>query len=336
MFSKIKLSICIPTYNRSNFLMSIFEQLNNIKDESITSSLEVCVSDNASTDDTEEMVLKWMKKNNINIKYSKNSHNEGADNNFLKSVAMAEGDYCWLFGSDDLFAHNAIEKVLAEINISGSDIYLFNRVNCDIDMNPIKVRKWFSDEISTKEFDFKKSDDLIEYLKGADSLGAIFSYLSSIVFKRKLWRSQEFDSSYIGTGYSHVYYLMSMVSSGCKLYYLDEALVLNRGGNDSFLSDGKANRALIDLYGYSKIADDIFKGTDFYMPFLDVLTKKERKQFKTIMFLRYYSNSSDWERSIFILRKLKYSGLLISMVSIFKYPIINFIDLYLKIKKSKS
>ena len=331
MIQNIKLSICIPTYNRSFFLNSILHQLSGIEDEGIRDVIEVCISDNASTDDTEEMVTGWLNEGKVNIKYAKNLSNEGADRNYLKVVEMATGCYCWLFGSDDLFVDNAIPMLLEKINESGSDIYICNRINCDINMNPIAKQKWLKEGLFSQEFDFKDPKELLKYFENAESLGAVFSYLSSIIFKRSLWVSQVFDNSYLGSAYAHVFYLLSMVKSGCTLSYVDHFLVLNRGGNESFLDKGSANRILIDLFGYARFADEFFYNTIYYDAFLNILKNKERRQFRTIVSLRYYSlDEAEWERSKYILAKLGYSNRLISFCSILKRPLKIIAETYLK------
>ncbi len=53
----IKLSICIPTYNRGKFLPDLFESILSEIDEENRSVIEVVVSDNASGDNTEESYL---------------------------------------------------------------------------------------------------------------------------------------------------------------------------------------------------------------------------------------------------------------------------------------
>jgi glycosyltransferase involved in cell wall biosynthesis len=67
----------------------------------------VCVSDNCSTDETEEIVRRA--EANIDIKYQKNPKNDGAARNFLSVVAMAEGEFIWLLGDDDLLMPYALE-----------------------------------------------------------------------------------------------------------------------------------------------------------------------------------------------------------------------------------
>ena len=101
----MKLSICIPTYNRATHLANC---LNSIILYNAKSDLkfQICISDNNSTDGTEE-VVRWAQKL-IDIKYHKNTHNLGMTRNFLNVVSMADGDFVWMIGDDDLLVPNAI------------------------------------------------------------------------------------------------------------------------------------------------------------------------------------------------------------------------------------
>jgi glycosyltransferase involved in cell wall biosynthesis len=70
---------------------------------------QVCISDNCSTDETEQVVSAARGK--IPIKYIKNSKNFGPTQNFLNVVAMADGEFAWLIGDDDLLLPDAIERI---------------------------------------------------------------------------------------------------------------------------------------------------------------------------------------------------------------------------------
>lgn len=103
-----RLSICIPTYNRGSHLANC---LNSIISCSLNSDIkfQVCVSDNCSTDNTEDIVRNAQSA--IDIKYHKNARNLGHARNFLNVVSMAEGDFIWLIGDDDLLMPYAIEEL---------------------------------------------------------------------------------------------------------------------------------------------------------------------------------------------------------------------------------
>ena len=102
----MRLSICIPTYNRVRYLK---ELLPAILDQADAECVEVVVSDNASTDDTADYLRSLL---NPCLRWWTNEANIGGDRNFLKCVAEAKGEYVWLFGDDDIMPAGAVDMVL--------------------------------------------------------------------------------------------------------------------------------------------------------------------------------------------------------------------------------
>jgi glycosyltransferase involved in cell wall biosynthesis len=64
------------------------------------------VSDNCSTDGTRDVVR--AAQANLGIKYSRNEQNLGVARNFLRVVDLAEGEFVWLIGDDDLLLPQAL------------------------------------------------------------------------------------------------------------------------------------------------------------------------------------------------------------------------------------
>ena len=126
------LSICIPTFNRSNSLgnclnsICISNDLANLKD------IEVCISDNCSTDNTREIVKKFEDK--IKIKYFKNEKNLGFARNALRAVSLANGKFSWLIGDDDLVIPKALSKINSLIkNFPLVDYFFINSYHLNKD-----------------------------------------------------------------------------------------------------------------------------------------------------------------------------------------------------------
>ncbi len=104
----VKLSICIPTYNRAKHLQNCLNSIISCNSQS-KYNFQVCVSDNASVDATADIVRKAQL--HLDIKYCKNESNLGIPRNFLNVVSMADGDFIWLIGDDDLLVPNAISRL---------------------------------------------------------------------------------------------------------------------------------------------------------------------------------------------------------------------------------
>ena len=91
----MKISICIPTYNRKNLLKKAIESAMRQDYDDI----EIIISDNASNDGTDETIKEFNEQ--LNLKYYRNTTNIGPLLNYKKCVyEYATGDYI-LFLSDD-------------------------------------------------------------------------------------------------------------------------------------------------------------------------------------------------------------------------------------------
>lgn len=110
--NSIKLSVCIPTYNREQLLKQTIE---SIIAEIDIKSAEIIVSDNASADNTEAVVKELMTCHPC-IKYFKNKQNIGLDENTLECIRKASGQYCWLCSDDDIVLSGAYKKILSVID----------------------------------------------------------------------------------------------------------------------------------------------------------------------------------------------------------------------------
>ena len=114
------LSICIPTYNRSIYLVKVIEKfVKFIQNKNI----EIVISDNNSSDDTEEILVPFTEKYSF-IKYYKNSSNLGLDLNYLNAIEKSNSNYCWLFSDDDIPLESSINNILKNIKSDPVLMYL--------------------------------------------------------------------------------------------------------------------------------------------------------------------------------------------------------------------
>ncbi len=185
----MKISVCIPTYNRSTHLDNC---LSSIVTSAAYSDIdfEVCVSDNCSEDETQKIVSGYFQL--LPLKYSKNERNLGIPLNFLKVVSMAEGEFVWLIGDDDLLMPNALQSLSFLISKNPTvDFFYVNAYHLGIDYVdsfqhpfdtrdlPDKMHKFSNYLVDGKHSFF----DLISPSVSFDFLGGMF--LS--VFRRDNW-----------------------------------------------------------------------------------------------------------------------------------------------------
>ena len=262
-----KLSICIPTYNRAIYLSEAIKSILSQLTEEMFEKVEVAVSDNCSNDNTQEVIedlrIKYPK---AKIVYHVNEVNIGPDKNFLKAVSISSGEYCWLLGSDDKVADGAVKRVIDQIDLKCT-VYLSDRYNADCkNMSIFEIQRFFSPEL-TQDYVFEICDqeDWSFYLSKCRSLGALFSYISSVVFSKKEWDKilEEMYFPYVGTAYVHVAILLLTIKNNERstIKYLHDPIVINRTGNDSFMQN-RYQRTMLDFDGYIKLSE-IFAENQF-------------------------------------------------------------------------
>jgi glycosyltransferase involved in cell wall biosynthesis len=107
-----KLSVCITTYNRASWLEINLRNLARLWPES-SGDVEFVVCDNASTDQTSEVVKPYLRRSDF--RYVRNSKNVGMLGNLRVTANQAQGEYVWILGDDDLLRRGSIERVLGSI-----------------------------------------------------------------------------------------------------------------------------------------------------------------------------------------------------------------------------
>jgi abequosyltransferase len=221
MDNSIKLSICIATYNRANFigetLTSIVNQLND--------SVEIIIVDGASTDNTTEILQPFILAYN-NIKYFKLDKKGGVDQDYDKAVTYATGDMCWLFTDDDLIESNAIELILEKIN---KDISLIV-VNATVRNN--NFSKIITNKILTTDSNLVLNENDNNNL--FKNIVPYVSFIGCIIIDRNLWLERN-KTNYYGSEFVHVGVIFQKQLPK-KSIILSKPLIKIRLGNEQWTS----------------------------------------------------------------------------------------------------
>lgn len=104
MQAKPKVSVVIPTYNYAHFLD---ETVQSVLDQTYT-DFELIIVDNCSTDNTAEVVQKYLTDKRVN--YIVNEQNLGLVGNWNKCLELAQGEYVKFLCADDKFHPQLLEK----------------------------------------------------------------------------------------------------------------------------------------------------------------------------------------------------------------------------------
>jgi glycosyltransferase involved in cell wall biosynthesis len=111
-----RVTVAIPTRNRADFLR---EAIQSVLDQT-WQDFEILVSDNASTDDTSEVVAGFK---DPRIRYYRHSQNIGMTANFRSAVEMVHTEFVATLPDDDLFLPSHLQNAIEALDAFPAAIY---------------------------------------------------------------------------------------------------------------------------------------------------------------------------------------------------------------------
>lgn len=257
------LSICIPTYNRANFLKQTLMSI--VQEEEFQNSdlIEIIISDNNSNDETQSVADLFITKFPDKIKYYRNNKNIGFAN-FAKVLSYANGDFLKLHNDTLPFEKGALETVISEVkkNKNDKDILFFTNANSKIEGGKLVC------------------DDINEFVKKV-------SYFNTWIGGFGIWKEdfKKLESFFISknsTEIPHTFVLFALIVQGKKVNVNNEKLfrVANppkKGGYNVAQVFGQNYIGLLEEYKIDKVILDEEKKK--LLKFINYYYFDEQKQF---------------------------------------------------------
>ena len=231
------LTIAIPTYNRRDLLKraleSIVPQLN--------SKIEVLVSDNASDDGTDEMIVQSFPM----VRYIKNEINKGADYNFLQCYREAKGKYVILLGSDDRIAAGAIDYLLDFLEKNDCDLVFLNFRCFDVTKKGIYIKngEWIK-KYSTKHDIVTTGKSL--FMKYA---GQKITFISALTVKKAFLMKVRNPERFINTYFIHAYIMLEAVKGKSAVFGVIMMPLLEANATAGESETSKMPERIATVYG---------------------------------------------------------------------------------------
>lgn len=137
MSRKPTISICIPTFNRADYLEQTLQSITRQTQK----PFEVIIVDNASTDNTSQIVAKYCR---FGFTYIRNPKNLGMVGNYNRCLSLAHGNYLSFLHSDDLIDPIWQETWLKTISRYRADFYTASIRIIDQHNHPLYVYHTFN------------------------------------------------------------------------------------------------------------------------------------------------------------------------------------------------
>jgi len=207
----MKISICIPQYNRIEYLKINLEKISLQKNANI----EVIISDDASTDDTTSQIAEIQKTYSFPLIYFKFEKNQGYDRNLRKSLELATGEYCFVLGNDDtLNQPNDIEWLVKWLTDNEKPEVGF--CNSALYSNEKTIISRAAENVVLG----KGPDIAINYYRS-------FSFVAGIIIRNDVFKKFNTDLT-DGSIYSQMYLCTKIIVEGNRLFTIKQPLVLQQ------------------------------------------------------------------------------------------------------------
>lgn len=228
-------SVVVITYNSAK---TVIETLNSIYQQTYK-SIELIVTDDCSTDNTEKIVKDWVYKHKerfVRCKYCGTYSNKGVVINCNKGLKKVSGKYIKLIAADDILLSDCIANMTEEIQLQKVDV-LFGRLQCfgeskyvaemnrDLTLS-YNVLKSFSEE------------KLERYYLTKGILPTPASFYTRNMFEDLNWFDSRFPFWEDGPFY------LKMIAEHKKVGYLDKEVVKYRIYSSSLGHAGKLGKTM--------------------------------------------------------------------------------------------
>lgn len=213
--SKPLVSIGLPVFNGQNFLEEAIKSVLN----QTYKNLELIISDNGSTDNTQKICYKYLKQDK-RIQYYRFSKNYGAAKNYNRTFNFSNGKYFKWLAHDDLLTNTNISRSV-RIMEKYPDITLCGSQKIIIDADGNLLSQYDFQNLNLLENDpvVRYNYFLKAFAKGFDHADFIFGLIRSSELK---------TTNLIGNYTSADFTLLAELILKGKFYVIEEPLFMRR------------------------------------------------------------------------------------------------------------
>lgn len=236
------ISICVPSYNRAEFLYPLLKSIYNQDYTKSNDDFEVIICEDVSPQ-RDKISLEFHRflsdYNPSNLRLSLNAENLGYDKNLRNCIQQAKGKYCLIMGNDDLLNEGALTKIVTMLR-ANPDVVVTTRAYAWFQDNPAELcdtvrhlpeDKLFSPGLDAIRFFFRR-------------VGVISGFVVDVA-KANAIATDRFD----GRLYYQMYLAGSLLSVG-QGYYFSDVMTLSRDSEAPDFGNAKTEKGVFTPGGY--------------------------------------------------------------------------------------
>lgn len=228
MAGSVRLTIGIPTYNGAAYIRNALDSVIRQVSGELSSQVDILISDNASTDETPEIIKSYQESQSVRIQYSRNIQNVGFDRNVDMLFKNASGQYIWLLADDDSLKDGALPLILDLLKQHQHlKVVLVNFDQYDRKLEQLVDQVTISEDIYCHDAD--------TFLRNAKER---YNLVSSLIIDKAAWNAEDLSMG-MGLSFIHVYALLKIILHSDS-YIVQQSLVNMRMGSANSGTSGDA------------------------------------------------------------------------------------------------
>lgn len=215
--SPIKISVCIPAYNRPEVLPALLESV--LSQNYSNFEIVICEDLSPKRQEISEVAAAYSKQHPGVIFYHENEINLGYDGNIRNLIEKATGDYCLFMGNDDLMYPEALANVASAVT-RYADVGVVLRTYASFDEAPDNINQVF-----------RYFQDETFFPAGPDTIATFYRrsvVISGMVVHRQealKYSTQQFDGTLL-----YQLYLVANILTKMNGVFVPQILALYRNG----------------------------------------------------------------------------------------------------------
>ena len=225
------LTICIPAYNRAEFLEPLMQSILN--QEFNDFNILVCEDGSPQRQEISDIVKHYQDSYPKRIHYFENELNLGYDGNIRRLVELASGQYCLFMGNDDLLCEGALQNIADILNrVPDCGVIVRSYATFDLNSNqPKQLFRYFPEELIISS--------------GADAIAV--AYRRSVVIPGMVIRrdsaekiaTERFDGTLL-----YQLYLVGRILATSSVVFTPKIIALRRDGIPPDFGNSTAEKGL--------------------------------------------------------------------------------------------
>jgi glycosyltransferase involved in cell wall biosynthesis len=252
-------------YNGERYLA---QTLDSIIDQTYH-NFKLIISDNASTDRTEEICRQYAEKDE-RIEYNRNPVNKGAAWNFNRVFQLSDSEYFKWVAADDICSLDLLMKCLSVLQSDPSIVLAFGSIK-HIDQNGIEFRKWSYPSLISADSPAKRFSYMIN---SNHSCMAVFGVFRSSVMK---------NTSLLGNYSSSDENLLAQICLSGKMFEIPDSYFYRRFHNDASCSMYPSEYSRSEWFDPENDGKVVFPGWRLLLEYIRTVRKFSLKPWERVI-----------------------------------------------------